>query len=175
MSEHLSHDQISKWIMGQATPDEQRHGLECEQCSAELNRFRDRISTFRVAMHEWSEREVVPRLEREPVASSRYRTQPPALRWALLAMTFAVLVGIPIYQHESKPESTGPSTPSVADSQTQAAVNSPENIDDVMLMESVNAHLSRPIPMSMERVMALLPVEIEQPGSPGGFEGKESR
>jgi hypothetical protein len=60
-------------------------------------------------------------------------------------------------------------------SDTKPQSNSPENIDDVMLMESVNAHLSRPIPMSMERVMALLPVEIEQPGSPGGFEGKESR
>ena len=174
MSEHLSHDQISKWIMGQATPDEQRHGLECEQCSAELNRFRDRISTFRVAMHEWSEGEVVPTMERTP-APSRYRTQPPALRWALLAMTFAVLIGIPIYQHESKPEPTSPSTPSMADSHIPAASDVPENNDDVMLMESVSAHLSRPLPMSMERVMALLPVEIEQPGSPGGFEGKESR
>ncbi len=175
MSEHLSHDQISKWIMGQATPEEQRHGMECEQCSAELNRFRDRISTFRTAMHEWSEREVVPRLERESRASSRYRTQPPVLRWALLAMTFAVLVGIPIYQHENKPEATSPSTASVAASQTQAPVDPAENNDDVMLMESVNAHLSRPIPMSMERVMALLPVEVEQPGSTTGVEGKESR
>jgi len=175
MNEHLSHDQISKWIMGQATPEELRHGMECEQCSAEVNRFRDRISTFRTAMHEWSEREVVPRLEREPRSSSRYRSQPPILRWALLAMTFAVLVGIPIYQHENSPQATSPSKPSVADSQTQAAVDTAENMDDVMLMESVNAHLSRPIPMSMERVMALLPVEVEQTGSTGGVEGKDSR
>ena len=86
----------------------------------------------------------------------------PILRWALLAMTFAVLVGIPIYQHRNTPESI-----------TEPVVNSP--MDDVLLMESVNAHLSRPIPMPMERVMALLPVEAEQPGSPDGFERKETR
>jgi hypothetical protein len=147
--------------MGQSTPDEEQHGLACSQCSAELNRFRESISTFRVAMQEWSEREVIPGLERTPSAAFKPQKAQPILRWALLAMTFVVLVGIPIYQHRNTPE---PITESASD-----------NNDDVLLMESVNAHLSRPIPMPMERVMALLPTEVEQPGSPDGFERKETR
>jgi len=166
MSQHLTQDQISKWIMGQAIPDEEQHGLECPQCSAELKRFRERISTFRLAMQEWSEREVVPRLESIPPATYKPQMAQPTMRWALLAITFAVLVGIPIYQHRNIPESV-----------TESAANS--TMDDVLLMESVNAHLSRPIPMPMERVMALLPTEVEQPGSPAGshesFERKETR
>ena len=166
MSEHLSHDQISRWIMGQATPDEEQHGLECSQCSAELNRFRESISTFRVAMQEWSERKAAPRLEKNPSAAFGPQMAQPIMRWALLAMTFAVLVGIPFYQHRNTPESI-----------TESVATSP--MDDVLLMESVNAHLSRPMPMPMERVMALLPAEVEQSGSPAGsserFEGKETR
>jgi len=171
MSEHLSHDQISRWIMGQSTPDEEQHGLNCSECSAELNRFRERMSTFRVAMQEWSEREVVPRLERAPSAASRPHMPQPSLRWALLAVTFAVLVGIPIYQHRNEPEFN---SESVANSPMQSTNTSIKN-DDVLLMEAVSAHLSRPIPMPMERVMALLPTEVEQPGSPDGFERKETR
>lgn len=172
MSEHLSHDQISRWIMGQSTPDEEQHGRECSQCLAELNRFSERISTFCAAMQEWSEKEVVPRLERTPSAASRQHMRQPVFRWALLGMTFAILVGIPIYQHRNDPTSISESE---ANSPTDAAIHTATSYDDVLLMQSVTMHLSRPIPMPMERVMALLPVEAERPGSPDGFERKETR
>jgi hypothetical protein len=176
MSDHLTQDQISRWIIGQSTPEEEQHGRECSECSAELGRFQDRVSSFRVAMHEWSGREVVPRLEEFPKARSQQRAVQPSLRWALVTVMVAALIGIPVYQHMNKP---APVTESVANFPAETAINAEINAD-VLLMEEVNAHLSRPMPMPMERVMALLPSEVEQPRTSGGpvsdgTDGKEIR
>jgi len=167
MSEHLSHDQITKWIAGQSTAEEEQHGLECPECSAALNRFRESVLTFRFAMKDWSEREIVPRLdETSGGLLRRHRSQPP-LRWALVTMMAALLMGIPIYEHMRKPATL---TESVTNFQAENAVN-----DDVRLMEEVNTHLSRPLPLPMERVMALLPNGVEQLGLAQGAEGTEGK
>jgi len=159
MSTHLSEDQISKCIIGQATPEEDRHGRECPDCSAELSRFQKRVSTFRVAMQDWSEREAIPRLDETPNALHRRPPLYPSLRWVVVSLAAAVLIGIPVYQHMEEPAPF--ITDTAASLPPETAIN-----EDVLLMEAVNAHLSRPIPMPMERVMALLPSEAEQAPSP---------
>jgi len=170
MSEHLSHDQITKWIVGQSTAEEEQHGLECPECSAALSRFRESVSTFRFAMKDWSEREIVPRLdEASGGLLRRHRSQPP-LRWALVTMTAVLLMSIPVYEHMRKPATL---TDSVTNLQAENAVTVVN--DDVRLMEEVNVHLSRPLPMPMERVMALLPDGVEQLGLAQGAEGTEGK
>ncbi len=141
MSNHLSHDQITRCILGQAGSEEEQHGRNCLQCRAQLVRFTDAMSTFQGVMKGWSEDESLPRLKELPS---------PRLGWGWVAAGVAVAVLAAIPFHERKQQQASPE---------------PEPKSDRMLMEEVAAHLSRPLPMSMERVMVLLP-EVEQSGVP---------
>jgi hypothetical protein len=141
MSNHLSHDQISRCVLGQASAEEEEHGLRCPHCSAELVRFTEAVSTFQSVMKNWSEAEPVPQLEKTP-------NPLPWRRWAVAGVAVAVLAAIPIYERRAR-----------------QPVPEPETNADELLMEEVAAHLSRPLPISMERVMVLLP-EVEQGNAP---------
>jgi hypothetical protein len=44
---HLSEDQLSKWIAGEATPDIEQHAQHCRQCAAEAERTRKALHLFR--------------------------------------------------------------------------------------------------------------------------------
>ena len=165
MNNHLSQDQMSRWILGQSSPEEEEHGRDCPKCSAELIEFRRTVSTFQDVMKNWSEREVVPKLEANQNALSWHRWfLLPSLRWALVGATVAVLVIVPIYR-QPEPEVGG-----------EAAVltQAEQAEEDVLLMQEVTEHLSRPLPMPMVRVMALLPGEdaaiLAQPQVPSGEE-----
>ena len=145
MSSHLSQDQISMFILGRGTPEEQRHGRECPECSAELARFQEPISTFRAAMQEWSDREDVPRLaEVSAFLSAPHRFSSPVWGWMPVAMAvmIGVITAIPIYVQQR----------SLQQAQTEEAARR-----DELLMDAVNAHLSRTLPTPMEPIMALVP------------------
>ena len=140
MSNHLSHDQITRCILGQASSEEEQHSRNCLQCREQLIRFTDAMSTFQGVMKGWSEDEALPRLKEIPS---------PRLGWGWVAagIAVAVLAAIPVHER-----------------QQQQASPEPEPKSDELLMEEVAAHLSRPLPMSMERVMVLLPA-AEQGGA----------
>jgi hypothetical protein len=149
MSSHLSQDQLSRCILGQAGPDEQEHSRNCPTCHAEFIRFQESVAAFHGVMKNWSERETIPRFEEIKGASSR-SLRSSSLRWAFAGVAAAVLATLPIYMKE-KPEPGGESI--------RAHRVEVEENEDVLLMEEVRTHLSRPIPMPMERVMVLLPTE----------------
>jgi hypothetical protein len=155
MSSHLSQDQLSMCILDRATPEEQLHGRECPECSAELARFRDPIATFRTAMQDWSDRENVPRLADVSVFLSRgHRGGNPVWQWMPVAMAvmIVVLTAVPIYVQQRKLQQT----------QAEEAARR-----DALLMDAVNVHLSRTLPTPMEPIMALVPeqeFDIEQGG-----------
>lgn len=65
MSAHLSWEQISKCLIGDASPEEARHARECGRCSAALVRVESSLSQLRGAVHEWS-----ARLDSNAVAAS---------------------------------------------------------------------------------------------------------
>jgi hypothetical protein len=96
-------------------------------------------------MNAWSEQESVPTLQsaedRSPWLVHRSFVSP---AWALGAAVVAGLLILPAYWHRS----AVPDPPPI-----------PETIpnSDVALMEAVAAHLSRPLPTPMERVLLLLP------------------
>jgi TonB family protein len=54
MSRHLSWEQISNCLIGDAGADETRHLSECPQCKAALKRVESSLSQLRGAVHEWS-------------------------------------------------------------------------------------------------------------------------
>jgi hypothetical protein len=154
MNNHLSQDQISMCILGRATPEEQQHGRECRECSAELARFQEPISTFRSVMQDWSDRENVPRFAQISIFLSKpRRLAGPVWGWvsATMALVIVVLTAVPIYVQQSRLQQT----------QAEEAARR-----DAQLIEAVNAHLSRTLPAPMEPILALVPDQesIIQPG-----------
>ena len=154
MSNHLSQDQLSMCILGRSTPEEQRHARECPECSRELARFHDPVSTFRTVMQDWSDRETVPRLADVSVFLTRARRfANPFWRWVPAGLAIIVLTAIPVYIQQRK-------------LQTELEESTRE---DVLLMDAVNAHLSRTIPAPMEPIMALVPQQ-ESTTQSGGIQ-----
>ena len=141
MSSHLSHDQISRCVLGQAGLEEEKHARNCPQCREELRHFTETMATFQTVMKDWAEGEAFPRLQE--AASPRLRWG-----WAAAGLAIAALAAVPIYRQGNLQPTPEPAPKS-----------------DETLMEEVAAHLSRPLPMSMERVMLLLP-EVDQPNAP---------
>jgi len=141
MSNHLSNDQITRCILGQASPEEEQHCRNCLQCREQVRQFSDSMSTFQGVMKNWSEEESFPQLHETPAPRLGWG-------WAAAGIAVAVLAGIPVHERQNQHASPEPAAKS-----------------DQMLMEEVAAHLSRPLPMSMERVMVLLP-ELEPDDAP---------
>ena len=139
-------------ILGRCTPEEQRHARECPECSRELARFHDPVSTFRTVMQNWSDRENAPRLADVSVFLSRSRRfANPLWRWAPAGLAIIILSAIPIYIQQQKLQS-----------ELEQATR-----EDVLLMDAVNAHLSRTIPAPMEPIMALVPQQESRTQSGG--------
>ena len=145
MRHHLSEDQLSMCILGRAAAEELQHGRECPQCKAQLERFHEPVSTFRAAMQDWSDRESVSRLAEISwiLAKPRWFSDPLWL-WAPVAITVMLLTGIPIYIQQQK---------------LYRAEVTEATHEDVLLMDAINMHLSRPLPAPMEPIMALIPEE----------------
>jgi hypothetical protein len=151
MSRHLSPDQMARWILGQSSHEEQEHGQNCASCSAQLIQFQETVSTFQMAMKNWSKLETVPKLEKTPNNSVAWRRlQHPSFRWALVGIAIVVLAVIPIYKLPQPESERGP----VIQTESKARIR-----EDVRLMEEVTTRLSHPLPKPMQRVIVLLPSE----------------
>jgi TonB family protein len=56
MNQHLSKDQISRCLIGDATPEETQHAWVCAKCRTELTRVESAFSDFRSSAQHWSQR-----------------------------------------------------------------------------------------------------------------------
>ena len=138
MISHLSSKQISKVLAGKATPEERLHANECAECRTELIRLRETLSLFRDSVLKWADegyRSAPVSAAFLRVEKSAYSRQP--LRWALITALLILFVAVPLYR-------------SVSDHHRQT------DADDALLLEQVNAHLSRAVPAPMEPLMQLL-------------------
>jgi anti-sigma factor RsiW len=156
MSSHLSQDQISRCFIGGSSTNEEQHLESCVQCRAKLEQWTRICSLFREAMKDVADRRIASRtlplvatqLQRNHFAARRWQ-------WALVSAVVVLLSLIPIYKNEEfqhshlESDQTG--------SRSIEFASAPEARDDVLLMEAVTAHLTRPMPAPMEAVMALLP------------------
>jgi hypothetical protein len=139
MSQHLSSQQISRWMIGERTPQEEQHARECPECGAELARLEAALALFRGSVRHWSDgqsRAVPPGAGRIALAR-RSRTQP--IRWASVAAALLVLAAVPVYRN-------------VQEKQRQAEIARA----DALLLEQVDAEVSRAVPRPMEPLVKLV-------------------
>jgi hypothetical protein len=139
MSNHLSSKQISELAAGESTPEVLRHCRECPECSSELARIENALSEFRSAMSRWASQSgsgVIPARDRffVPFPAPRRRRR----LWAPLAAAVAVLAVVPLYKN-------------TLDRKREA-----QAIQDAVLLDRVNAQLSRTAPTSLEPLMDML-------------------
>jgi hypothetical protein len=140
MSQHLSARQISQWTIGERTPQQEQHVRECPECAAELARLEAALGLFRGSVRHWSGRQ--SRAEPPAIASilpARPSSRIQPMRWALVAAALLVLAAVPIYRN-------------VQDRQRQAEIARA----DALLLEQVDAEVSRVVPRPMEPLAKLV-------------------
>ena len=139
MSQHLSSRQISQWMIGERSPQQEQHVRQCSRCGAELARLEASLALFRGSVRHWSGRQ--SRAEPPAIGSISpvrrgSRIQP--VRWALVAAALLVLAAIPIYRN--------------AQDRRQAEIARA----DAQLLEQVDAEVSRAVPRPMEPLVKLV-------------------
>jgi len=135
MKRHLSADEFSRWMMGDHSPKSLRHVEECAECRSELAKLDSTLLAFRGSAQAWAQ-----------VASGsrvNYRAQTPAhkrpLRWMLAAAALLVLLGsVPLYRA------------------TRARQIAATAASDTLLLEQVDAEISRAVPEPMEPLVQLV-------------------
>lgn len=141
MSDHLTDDQLSTWLVGRSTPQQQQHVRECAQCSEVVAGFLGPVSTFQSAIQDWSNRQDVPRFT-EALASPQVhgRFLDPKWGWAAVVAVVVILTAIPLHRLGSELQ------------------RSARAADAAQVMDTVSRHLSRTVPAPMEPIMALIPI-----------------
>ena len=140
MSRHLSSREVSQWIIGERTPQQEQHVCQCPECGAELARMEAALGLFRGSVRHWSEgqsRAEAPAIGSILAARRGSRIRP--MRWALVAATLLVLAAVPIYRN-------------VQERQRQAEIARA----DALLLEQVDAEVSRAVPRPMEPLVKLV-------------------
>ena len=138
MNRHLSSSEISRWMIGEHTPQQEHHVRECPECSAELARLEASLSLFRDSVRQWSDRQSSGsnqgawKVER---TRTGFMGQPRL--WALVTAMVLMLAVIPIYrdaQHKQR--------------------EAERALADAVLLEQVDDQLSRAVPAPMEPLVA---------------------
>jgi anti-sigma factor RsiW len=134
MTTHLSSEQISEWLLGYPRPGVAQHVQECPACRSELAQFREALGEFGGAVRVWSEdhAEAAVALSAS-VAEPRSWAASHQLAWALAIAAVCVLASFLAPWHR------GESAPS-----------------DALLLNQVDAQVSRTVPSSMEPLMKLV-------------------
>jgi anti-sigma factor RsiW len=135
MIAHLSSEQLSECLLGQPSPLVAQHVAICPACRAELANFREALGQFRGAILAWSDNQANRALEipaTVPELNSWRGSQ--QLTWALVIAGVCILASL-LFPWRT-PE------------------NAPGN--DAMLLNQVDAQVSRAVPASMEPLMKLV-------------------
>jgi hypothetical protein len=140
MSRHLSSREVSQWMIGERTPQQEQHVRQCPECGAEVARMEAALGLFRGSVRHWSEgqRGAEPPAIGSVVPARRGSWAQP-LRWALVAATLLVLAAVPVYRN-------------VQERQRQAEIARA----DALLLEQVDAEVSRAVPRPMEPLVKLV-------------------
>jgi hypothetical protein len=127
-------------MIGERTSRQEQHVRECPECGAELARMEAALALFRGSVRHWSDghsRAVPPAIGSILPARRGSWAQP--LRWALVAAMLLVLAAVPVYRN-------------VQDRQRQAEAA----MADALLLEQVDAEVSRAVPRPMEPLVKLV-------------------
>ena len=127
MNTHFTSERICRWIAGERKPGDERHLVECHACRAEVDQFTGIVDAFGTALRS---------SPAPPVRRAASRAAVP--RWILVTAALSALIAAPVYWSVRQQR---------AAEQAKA---------DELLLERVNAGLSRSVPASMEPLMFLV-------------------
>jgi len=130
MNSHLSLEEIHQWLSGERSDEVVEHFRECPACNAELHQLQSALAGFRSSL----EQAPVPPVSYLPVR----KTLP---RWILAAAALSLLVATPVYWNARQ----------------QRAAEQAKS--DELLLQRIDASLSRSVPASMEPLMQLITKE----------------
>lgn len=138
MNRHLSDDQISKWALGERSPEALRHAGDCPDCRMQLERDAQALAAFRQSARHWSGQELaagVPAWGREV---AHPRILPLSLRWVCAAAALLLCAGVEEVwrNHRSAPPD-------------RAAA-------DALLLKQIDAGVSQTVPDSMQPLVKLV-------------------
>jgi hypothetical protein len=133
MSGHLSSEEMSEYILGYPRPTVARHIRDCAACHTELAQFREALGDFRGAVRGWSENQAAAVTTPASVFVARSWSASRQLAWALAIAAVCVVASFVLPHH-------APDNPA----------------SDVVLLNQVDAQVSRTVPASMEPLMQLV-------------------
>lgn len=140
---HLSSEQISRWLIGERTPEEENHVRGCARCASEMDALRQAFSEFRNSAVKWADREragIVPDISGLLHASHR-AAGIRCLRLLAAAALVLVVTMVPVYRKSIE--------------QRHEAEVMRESALDAELLERVHAHLSQTAPISLQPLTVL--------------------
>jgi hypothetical protein len=138
MIRHLTSDEISNLLIGNATPEQQEHAAACTHCTESLEHLNETFLVFRESVHQWSgknERAIPKSIDFHQNAAGFRLLR---LRWALASAVLIILFVIPVLKNKREEQ------------------RARQAMEDALLLEQVNASLSRDVPASMEPLMNLV-------------------
>ena len=138
---HLSEEQISRRIAGDATAEEEEHGRECALCRSAADEFESTMSAFLESATHWAAVDGAPRNPYVPDLMTPRRARIPALGWLAVTAAAIVLTSIPLYRNAIERQR-----------EAQAAR---ESQFDEQLLRRIDAHLSRTAPASLQPLLEL--------------------
>ena len=138
MIRHLTSDEISNALIGYATSEQQEHARKCTECATCLEHLQETFSVFRESVHQWSGKNegAIPKsidFHQNSAGIGLLR-----LRWALASAVLIILLVIPVYKNKRDEK------------------RARQAMEDALLLEQVNASLTREVPVSMEPLMKLV-------------------
>jgi anti-sigma factor RsiW len=135
MIAHLSSEQLSECLLGQPSPVVARHIQDCPACRAEVSNFGEALGEFRGAVRAWSEHRANAALAiHASVPEPRSWSASHQLGWAMLIAVVCLIASFVLPRHRAE--------------------NSPTS--DAVLLNQVDAQVSRTAPSSMEPLMKLV-------------------
>jgi anti-sigma factor RsiW len=140
MNGHFSPERISRWMIGQRTPQDEEHARQCPECAAKVAAFESAIARFRESVRDSGEqcpRPGIPLAAGVPRGRLNFAVR--TYRWAPVAAALALLAAVPIY------------TSSMARRRQAEMARA-----DAALLEQVDAGISRAVPAPMEPLVKLV-------------------
>lgn len=139
MNQHLSSEQVSRWIAGERLPEQETHLRNCPQCAAEIERIGATLKLFGGAIRRLSTQESA-RIPQSVAQMMPVRSfWPLPLRWGAALAALLIAVGIPFYRNAMNERH-----------QREIAKA------DAALLEQIDAEVSRAVPAPMEPLVNLV-------------------
>ncbi|MGA3097635.1 MAG: hypothetical protein ABSF25_14365 [Bryobacteraceae bacterium] len=155
MRGHLGSEDMCRWMAGERGAEEERHVRECSLCGAEVARMEGALQRFGGAVRAWSAAQ--PGAQSAGAWRMDHTSMVRPLRWGLAAAALVVLAVIPTWKS----------------ARDRRMAEEAARADDI-LMEQVDAQVSRTVPVTLEPLVN--PVEWKAEAGqdlPGKEKGEE--